>query len=71
MIKHLILLKIRNMMDINADLLQWFMTFLIKKLHSGIKKGYISSKELPEKSHKTIIRKFKKTKLHSPFIDNV
>ena len=31
-IKHLILLKIQNMMDINADWLQWFMTFLIKKL---------------------------------------
>ena len=31
-IKHLILLKIQNIMDINADLLQWFTQFLIKSL---------------------------------------
>ena len=30
-IKHLMLLKIRNTMDINVDLLQWFINFLIKK----------------------------------------
>ena len=30
-IKHLILLKTRNVMDINVDLLQWFITFLIIK----------------------------------------
>ena len=30
--KHLILLKIQNMMDINADLLHWFINFLMKKL---------------------------------------
>ena len=30
-IKHLILLKTRNMIDINVDLLQWFITFLIIK----------------------------------------
>ena len=30
--KHLILLKIQNMMDINVHLLQWFINFLIKKL---------------------------------------
>ena len=29
-IKHLMLLKIRNMMDINVDLLQWTIKFLIK-----------------------------------------
>ena len=27
MLKHLLLLKIRNMMDINVDLLQWFINF--------------------------------------------
>ena len=32
MIKHLILEKIENMIDINVDLLQWFIHFLIKKL---------------------------------------
>ena len=31
-IKHLILLKIRNMMDIKEVFLQWFINFLIKKL---------------------------------------
>ena len=30
--KHLILLKTQNIMDINADLLQWFINILIKKL---------------------------------------
>ena len=30
--KALTFLKVQNMMDINVDLLQWFMTFLIKKL---------------------------------------
>ena len=30
--KALTLLKVQNMMDINVVLLQWFMTFLIKKL---------------------------------------
>ena len=29
LVKHLILLKIRNMMDIKLDLHQWFITFLI------------------------------------------
>ena len=32
MIKHLILLKIRNMMDIKVDLLQWSINSLRKKL---------------------------------------
>ena len=30
--KHLTLLNIQNMMDINVDLLQWFINFLIKEL---------------------------------------
>ena len=30
MIKHLIVLKIQNMMDINVELLQWFIILLIK-----------------------------------------
>ena len=32
MIKHLTLLKIQDMMDINVDLLQWSVNFLIKNL---------------------------------------
>ena len=43
-IKHLILLKIHNMMDINVDLLQWFITFLIKKSCCGVKNENISNK---------------------------
>ena len=34
MIKDLILLRIRNMIDINVSLPQWFINFLIKKLQS-------------------------------------
>ena len=46
-------------MDIKMDLLQWSKTFLIKKTSgSGIKNENISNKELAEKLHKLIIRKF-------------
>ena len=46
-IKHLILLKIQNVMDINVDLLQWFINFLIKKTSgSGIKNENVCYKEL-------------------------
>ena len=34
MIKDIILLKIRNMIDINVSLPQWFINFLIKKLQA-------------------------------------
>ena len=34
-IKHLILVKIKNMMDINVNLLQWSINFLIKKTSGG------------------------------------
>ena len=51
--------KIGNMMDIKVDLLQWSITFLIKKTSgTGIKNENISNKELAEKLHKLIIRKF-------------
>ena len=70
MIKHLILEKIENMMDINVDLLQWFIHFLIKNLVEQFKQEYISNKDLAEELHKPIIRKFEKRKVHSPFIDN-
>ena len=49
MIKHLILLKIQNLMDIKEVLLQWFINFLIEKTSgSGIKNENISNKELAE-----------------------
>ena len=51
--------KIGNMMDIKVDLLQWSITCLIKKTSgTGIKNENISNKELAEKLHKLIIRKF-------------
>ena len=53
---HLILLKIQNMMEYFS---------------SGINIENNSNKELAEKLHRPIIRKFNKRKVHSPFIDNV
>ena len=50
-------------------------TFFDKKTSvSGIKNENISNKELAEELHKLIIRiirKFKKRKVHSSFIDNI
>ena len=49
----------QNMMDVNVDLLQWFVNFLRKKTSgSVIKDENISKKELAEKLQKRIIRKF-------------
>ena len=42
-----------------------------KTFSSGIKNENISSKELVEERHKTVIRKFKKRKVDSSFIDNI
>ena len=39
MIKHLLLLKTQNIMDININLLQWFINFLIKKTLGGTVKN--------------------------------
>ena len=46
---------------------------LFEKKTSGgaIKNEIISNKELTEELHKPIIRKFKKRKVYSPFIDNI
>ena len=45
LIKHLTLLKIQNMMDINVDSLQWFINFLIKKSSgNGVKNENITNK---------------------------
>ena len=43
------------------------------KKNSGcdIKNENITNKELAEELHKLIIRKIKKRKVHSPFIDNI
>ena len=54
--KHLILLKIWN---INVDLLQWSIIFVIKNTSGGeIKSENISNKDLAEELHKPIITKF-------------
>ena len=45
--------------------------FLLIKKTSGIKNESISNKDLTEELRKPIIRKFKKKKVHSPFIDNI
>ena len=42
-----------------------------KTFGSGIKYENIFDKELAEELHKPIIRKFKKRKVQSPFIDNI
>ena len=48
-------------MDVNVDLLQWFINFFIKKTSGGaIKNEPISKKELVEELQKSIIRKFEK-----------
>ena len=38
---------------------------------SGVKNDNISNNELAEELHKPIIKKFKKRKVESPFIDNI
>ena len=59
-------------MDINVELLQRFINFLIKKTSDvAIKSKIISNKELAEELHKPIIIKSKKRQVYSPFVDNV
>ena len=60
------------MMDISTNFLLWFINFLTKKTSgSGFKNENISNKGLAGELHKPIIRKFKKRKVHSPFINNI
>ena len=60
------------MMDIKGVLLQWFFNFFDKKTPGGsIKNKNISNTEFTVELHIPIIRKFKKRKVHSPFIDNI
>ena len=68
-IKHLILLKIQNMININVYLLHWFTKFLIRKLQAVILKIRIGQTKNYQKSCiKSIIRKIEKRKVHSFFI---
>ena len=67
--KHLILLKIRNMLDINVDLLEWFTIFFDKKSSGcavrradkfAIKTEIMPNHQLAEELHKLIIKKLEK-----------
>ena len=59
-------------MDIEGVLLQWFIHLFDEKTSGGaIRNENISNKELAEELHKRILKKFKKIKLHSSFIDNI
>ena len=67
------------MTDINVDLLQWSMNFLIKKLLVVVLKMRLfqngpldlATRELAEELRKPIIRKFNKRKVQLPFINNI
>ena len=48
-----------------------YKVFNKKSFDSDIKNEDISNQELTEELHKPIIKKFKKRKVHSPFIDNI
>ena len=75
MIKHLILLKIKNKMDISANLLQCFIIFYEKSSAGAIISKQQLAQELYkpfiEELNKAIIRKFEKRKLYSSFEDNI
>ena len=67
-------------MDINTDLLQWFIDFFDKKTSttraskfagSGIKNDSMPDLQLADELNKLIIRKFKTRKVHPSFIDNI
>ena len=80
--KHLILLKVQNVMDIYTDVIQYLINFLTKIF--GVIKSEIMTNErtldlarvakfsdrmrqLAEEVHKPIIKKFEKRKVYSPF----
>ena len=70
--KHLILLKNQNKIDIKKLLFRWFITSLIKKTYgSATKNENMLVQQLPEELQKKNIRKFKKRKVQSPFRDNI
>ena len=64
------------MMDINADLFQWLISFLIKISVANTSGGAVNgeimpNQELAEELYKPIIRNFEKRKVHSSFISNI
>ena len=60
------------MMDIKRELAPIFYILFDKETsHSGIENENMSDHQLAEELHKQIIRKFKKRKVYSFFIDNI
>ena len=71
-IRNLILLKIKKNDGYQQGLASMVYKYFDKKTSvSGIQSENISNKQLSEELHKPIIRKFKKRKVHLPFIDNI
>ena len=71
-IKHLILLKIQNMMGYQHGLASMVYNFFDKKSFVSDLKGEIMlNQELAEELHKPIIRKFKKQKVYIYFKVNI
>ena len=60
------------MMDLNVDLFQRFISFLIKETSGGgIKNKNMSDQQLTEELYKPVNRIFEKRKVYSRFIDNI
>ena len=54
------------------DVLIWFIKFSIKNTSGcAVKSKTMSNQQLAEEFQKPVIRKFKKRKVHSSFIDNI
>ena len=70
-IKHLILLKFQNMMDIKEVCFFWWFINVLSISGEAVKNEIVSSKELAEQLHKPIIRKINKGKVHLSFIVNI
>ena len=57
--------NILNMMDINVNLVQWFINFLIKKTCGrAVKSEIMPNQELADVIHKPTIRKFEKRQVY-------
>ena len=69
-INRLILLKIQNMMDFNMDLLQCFISFLIKKTSNWTVKTKLYLKKNYQNNYATQLLENLR-KVHSSFIDNI
>ena len=72
MIKHLILIKIQKYDGYQRGLPSIVYKFFDKETSgSGIENENVSDQQFAEELRKPIIKKFKKRKVQSPFIDNI